>query len=92
MSENTYQMDLSRLWTRVIQQAEEDLTNCPDNLHAECLRVDAQDFLQSPLAETAYSVAYPDDGESRLRYMRDHGKELCKHALAKQQLRKILGG
>lgn len=80
---------LQRIWRATIEDALNELEQCPDQLHAICPRTEAQDFFESNIADNAFEVAYQEAGDERLRKLRSTLAP-CKHRLERDRLKTLL--
>lgn len=82
------ELDLRKLWTQMVKDAEQDLNNCPEHLHAECPRANAHEWFLSPQADKVFDILWPDNGAGRLRITRSR-LQPCKHKLERERLAKL---
>ena len=87
--EKLTQAELKRVWAQVIAQANEDLADCPEHIHAECQAMSAADFFRSDLAEKAFTVCWPDEADERLKEIRSKIVP-CKHKISYDRLRILM--
>lgn len=83
------EIDMQKLWQAAIEDAIEQLGNCPENMHAVCERTEAAQFLSSPAAENAFEIAYPDRGTERLKRVRAQLSP-CKHMKERERLLNLM--